>query len=138
MAKKRKLKRKKSKSSRKTSTPRLKGALRVADIFVGIAIFFMLLNAAFAFIYTPRILQGAAELGVEMTAGNLYAFGAAWILLAIFVYGSNKLVKKKLDKHQMWGLLILGILTAVTFRPVSAALIIIAAIIYLVKAKKRR
>lgn len=138
MAKKRKLKRKKVRTSRKTAVPRLKGALRVADVFVGIAIFFMLFNAALAFIYTPVILQKAADLGVEMTAGNWYALGAAWILLAIFVYGSNKLVKKKLDKHQMWGLLVLGILTGMTFRLVSAALIVIAAIIYLVKAKKRR
>ena len=138
MAKKSKLKRKKSKSSRKTSAPKLKGALRVADVFVGIAIFFMLLNAALAFIYTPGIVQKAAEIGVEVTAGNLYAFGAAWILLAIFVYGSNNLVKKRFDKHQMWGLLVLGILTGITLRFVSAALIIIAAIIYIVKAKKRR
>lgn len=145
MAKKRRIKKRKKTLLAKTRIAakklpqhqKLKGALAIADTLVLISIFFLLINALLVFIFPTKPVEALAALGIQTTVVNWIALGVAWVFLAGLAYVSNRMVKTFRDRHQMWGLLIISILTAVTLRFESAALIFIAAVIYLAKLGKK-
>lgn len=148
MAKKRKTKARKTRAKRSypkaqllRTTPKhpLKGAYRVADVFVGIAVLFTLIQAVLVLISPSRIVQIAVERGGPawaLTTSGWITIAIAWIFLAIFARVANKIVKGAMTRKTMWGLFIIGLLMVIIANPISGVLVLIAAIIYLAKASK--
>ena len=138
MAKKRKVRRK---ALKKATFVKLKRPFKIADVLVSTAIWFLLIVSILSIIFANVTVDKVAELGISIEASSIYLTVLLWLILASLAYASNKLVKANFDKHQMWGLLIVGILMALsafispTIVISPATLIMIAALIYLVKSK---
>ena len=117
------------------------GALRVADNLVGVAVWYTFLTSLilfFSLIINPAyVLSNFAKAGFNATQSSLSMLSIGWMFLAWFTSISNRFAKAKLDRHQIAGLFLLGLLALYTGRPEAATLTIIAALIYFIKSKRK-
>ncbi len=135
-----KARRAKSVKAKKVRMPKLKGAIKIADLLVSIGVLFALVNVAIILFGAKTITQNLAVQGILTSTGNWVALSIALLFLTYLVYTVNRMIRVTMSKRLMWGLLFLGVLMAlgVYFGPpilvFPAALIIIAALTYLLKA----
>lgn len=115
-------------------------AYRIADMLVSIAIAFTLINAVLVILFPGSAVNASSQLNVITTAASWQYLGVAWIFLAFFAYITNRITRVSMKGHTMWGLLIIGIvLGAISMgQPVmlSAVLMIISALTYILKSRK--
>ena len=130
---------------RKIKNPRIKiKPPAAANVLVIITIIILILNGILAIALSDWIIQQieAAALKFTINKGALITYGITWLILAVLVFISNNkiranIMQKKLeDQSWMWFLLVVSIVTIFVGRLESGILLLIASIIYLVKAKK--
>lgn len=115
-------------------------AFQIANNLVLVAVLFILVNAVLVFVFPDIPVKNAAAAGIEMSKTTWIAMAVIWVLLAALVYLDNKMVQVFGDKHQMWGLLILGVLMGLAFGRIdygiSAMLVVLASLTYMVASRK--
>jgi len=111
---------------------------RVANILVGLAIAILAVNAIAMIFLKDQVLQALKDAGFAISQSSLALMGLMWVLIALFAWSINRTIKEKPNKTSMWELFILSIVCIFSGRLESGILILIASVIYLVKAKKRK
>ena len=111
---------------------------KIANVLVQIAIFFMAACAIIFIFYREKVLELYEQAGVAASTSTVALLGLMWLMLAFFAWSLNRTIKEKLNRTSMWILFVLSLMTALSGRFESGALLLIASVIYLVKTAKKR
>ncbi|MBU2522778.1 MAG: hypothetical protein KKE23_00620 [Nanoarchaeota archaeon] len=109
---------------------------KTANVLSIISVFILIINAFALIFFKEAILETLSEMGTVLSSSYLALIGLIWLLIAFFAWSINRTIKEKQSKVAMWELFILSIVTFLTGRIESGVLLLIASVIYLVKAKK--
>lgn len=111
---------------------------RAANVLALLAVLFLVLNSISLIFLKDTVIRALKDTGVVISQSELALLGLLWILMAFFAWSINRTVKEKQSKVSMWELFILSIICILSGRLESGVLLLIASVIYLVKAKKKR
>ena len=109
---------------------------RAANVFSLVAICLLIINAITLIFLKDVVMKALNDAGTAISSSQLALMGLMWILIAFFAWSINRTIKEKQSKVAMWELFILSIVTLLTGRIESGLLLLVASVIYLVKAKK--
>ena len=127
------------KSARRTVSPRAKFMpySKTANILALIAVCLLVINSILLIFLKDRVISALSAAGIASSSSQLAIMGLMWLLIAFFAWSINRTIKEKQMKVSMWELFILSIVTMLSGRLESGVFLLIASIIYLVKAKKK-
>lgn len=111
---------------------------KTANMLVYISIFFLVLNSVLLIFLKGEVLTALKSTGIEATPSSLALLGLIWLLMAFFSWSINRTIKEKQNKTSMWELFIISFIVFFSGRMEAGILMLIASIIYLVKAKKKK
>lgn len=109
---------------------------KTANVLSIISVFILIINSFALIFFKDTILNTLSEMGTALSSSYLALIGLIWLLIAFFAWSINRTIKEKQSKVAMWELFILSIVAFMSGRVESGVLLMIASIIYLVKAKK--
>ena len=110
---------------------------KTANVFVLIAICLLIINAVTLIFLKDTVIKALGDAGTVISSSQLALMGLVWLLVAFFAWSINRTIKEKQSKVSMWELFIISIVALLSGRIESGVLLMIASIIYLVKAKKK-
>ena len=110
---------------------------KIANFLTVLAIVLLIVNAATLIFLKDRVIIALSAAGMPISTSSLALMGLMWLLVAFFAWSINRTIKEKQSKIAMWELFILSIVAMLSGRLESGLLLMIASIVYLVKAKKK-
>jgi len=110
-----------------------------ANILAWLGVFFLVVNSIALIFMRNQVIQALGDAGISVTQSGLALLGLLWLLIAFFAWSINRTIKEKEGKAKvsMWELFVLAIVCILSGRIESGVLLLIASIIYLVKARKK-
>jgi len=123
--------------SARVSKARFMPYSKTANFLAILAIILLVLNAITLVFLKDMVLKALSAAGMPITTSSLALMGLMWLLVAFFAWSINRTVKEKQSRVAMWELFILSIVAMLSGRLESGALLMIASIVYLVKAKRK-
>ena len=124
------------KAQKKVANVKFMPYSKTANVLSMISIFILIINSFALIFFKDTILNTLSEMGTVLSSSYLALIGLIWLLIAFFAWSINRTIKEKQSKVAMWELFILSIVALLSGRIESGVLLMIASIIYLVKAKK--
>lgn len=112
--------------------------LKAANVLVMIAICILVLNAIFIVVLKDTLIKEFDKIGFKTSSSSLILMGIMWLLISFFAWSINKTIKEKSSRVSMWELFILSFVALLSGRLDSGILMLIASVIYLVKAGKKK
>jgi len=119
---------------------------KAANVLALIAVFFLALNGILAVTLSGWIIQKIQEnmANVTISKAALVTYGIVWLILSGIALITNNNIKSMIKQNRlddtswMWFLLVVSVVTIFVGRLESGALLLIASIIYLTKARKAK
>lgn len=126
-----------SRRSKAVSRARFMPYSKTANFLTILAIILLVVNAITLIFLKDMVLKALSDAGMPIATSSLALMGLMWLLVAFFAWSINRTIKEKQSNVAMWELFILSIVAMLSGRLESGALLMIASIVYLVKAKKK-
>ena len=110
---------------------------KTANVLVMLAVCLLIINSIALIFLKDTVIKALSSAGTAISSSSLALMGLMWLLIAFFAWSINRTIKEKQSKISMWELFILSIVALLSGRLESGLLLLIASIVYLVKAKKK-
>ena len=115
-----------------------------ANVIVIITIALLILNGILAIVLSDWIIQQieAAALTVTISKSALLTYGITWLIISVLACITNNKIRANFKANQledqswMWFLLVISVVTVFLGRLESGILLMIASLMYLIKARK--